>query len=242
MKLEHQFTAEGEVTLVFLNGFRMPMRSWDQVVAELPEGLGLLRYNRFGVGQSARASAPQDGDSVIQALRNLLIQLSARPPYILVAHSLGGLFANYYARVYSQEVAAVVFVESSHPEEIDEQKSFRPPQLLEWVNKAVKAIEMRFDRYRYSEDEMIDTTLLQLQQAGSFPEIPVAVLSGAKRMPFMPERAFGVHRKYQEKLLAISPLSKGYPCSQSGHFPQITEPVQVAEAIMETVRIAAGSA
>ncbi|MEY8732164.1 alpha/beta fold hydrolase [Peribacillus frigoritolerans] len=34
------------------------------------------------------------------------------PPFLLVGHSLGGLYANLYARLYPNEVAGLVFLES----------------------------------------------------------------------------------------------------------------------------------
>ncbi len=54
------------------------------------------------------AIEPQTGDVVVQTLHALLEDLGLCPPYVLVGHSLGGLFANLFARVYPDETAAVV--------------------------------------------------------------------------------------------------------------------------------------
>lgn len=71
--------------------------------------------------------------------------------------------------------------------------------------------------------------------AGPFPNVSIAVVSGAKKMPFVPEKAFEIHQQYQAKLLSLSPISTHYICHESGHFPQITEPKKVITAIRNTL-------
>jgi pimeloyl-ACP methyl ester carboxylesterase len=57
---------------------------------------------------------------VIEEIQGLLIVQKLNPPYLFVAHSLGGVFANLYARTYPDQVLGIVFVEASHPLEIAE--------------------------------------------------------------------------------------------------------------------------
>jgi pimeloyl-ACP methyl ester carboxylesterase len=48
---------------------------------------------------------------MIDELRSLLAQAGARPPYILVGHSFGGLLIRAFAALYPQEVAGLVLVD-----------------------------------------------------------------------------------------------------------------------------------
>lgn len=221
-------------TVILLNGFRMDMSNWQPVVPELAEHCQVLLYNRRGVGKSAKADIPQSGSVIIHELKCLLQKLDLKPPYILVGHSLGGLYANLFARSYPNEIAAVVFVDAAHPEEIIAQRQFNPPWLLFVFNTLLKRLEKCFDPFKYSEDECIDTTVEQVNSAGPFPAIPIAVVSGTKKMPFVPEASFLMHQDYQQALMQLSPISEYYLCSNSGHFPQVTDAEIVSQAVLET--------
>ena len=233
--LDHNRVGSGGANIVFLNGFRMHFKTWDQVYPALTSDNTVVLFNRRGVGESSKANEAQDGHTVIGEMRSLFSCLKLNPPYILVAHSLGGLFAILYACIYPTEVAGMVFVDSPHPAEVAEQKANDPPFVLSAINTSLKAIEKLFHKFKYSEDECIEETIGQIKHAGHFSDIPIAVVSGSKKMPFVPEKAFQIHQQYQDKLLRLSSKSKHYICQESGHFPQITEPTKVISAIKDTL-------
>lgn len=235
INLEYHLIDNGSTTIVFLNGFRMPFKSWDKVYPELISENSIILFNRRGVGESAKATEAQDGITIINEIRSFFSNLNLRPPYILVAHSFGGLLANLYSRIYPNEVSGVVFVDSPYPQEVIEQKKNTPPFILNTINEGVKSIEKLFDKYKYSEDEQIEETIAQISKAGGFPHIPIAVVSGTKKMPFVPQKAFQIHNKFQANLMELSSKSTQYLCDESGHFPQITEPDKVIIAIKNTI-------
>lgn len=228
---EHRLIGHGDINVIFLNGFRMHFNSWDKVYPDTAKESRVLLLNRAGVGLSPKARVPQTGSVVVSSLRDVAFQVGMKPPYVLVCHSLGGIFANLYARMFPSEVAAVVFVESPHPLEIVEQKKLKPPALLHAINSGVKTIEKLFDKYKFSEDECIYEAVHQLEVAGDFPNIPVSVVTGGKKMPMVPQRAFDLHMQFQTKLFELSSQSKHFMCEESGHFPQITESEVVTAAI-----------
>ena len=80
----------------------------------------MLAYDRLDTGGSDKSSSPQSGDKILSTLDGLLETLEIEPPYILVAHSLGGLYANLFARRNPERVSAVIMVEASHPSEIND--------------------------------------------------------------------------------------------------------------------------
>src|SRR5690606_9381332 len=53
------------------------------------------------------------GAATIEELRGLAAALGLAPPWILVAHSMGGLYANLHARLFPDEVAGVVLVDAT---------------------------------------------------------------------------------------------------------------------------------
>lgn len=97
---------------------------------------------------------------------------------------------------------------------------------------------LKRETIKYSEDEKIDETINQLNNARGFPQVPLVVVSGTKKMPFVPEKNFEVHLQFQKELAALSSNSKHYIAEGSGHFPQITEPEIVLAAIKDVVEFA----
>ena len=133
----------------------------------------------------------------------------------------------------------MILVEASHPEEIIAQRQFSPPAWLSWINNTVKSIEKIGNPYKYSEDDVIDESLIQIIHAGSFPEIPVCIISGTQKLPLVPVASFELHCKYQRELLQLSRLTEYHSLENSGHFPQLSEPETVAAIIsqwLETIK------
>src|SRR5205085_2666018 len=62
----------------------------------------------------------------VERLRKVLQKLNVPKPYILVGHSLGGLFVQYFARNFPTEVAGLVLVDSSTPNEPRINSPFKP--------------------------------------------------------------------------------------------------------------------
>src|SRR5689334_1450647 len=52
-------------------------------------------------------------DAVIDDLRALLLQASLPPPYVLVGHSMGGIYVRRFASRYPDDVAGLVLVDSA---------------------------------------------------------------------------------------------------------------------------------
>lgn len=235
-RFEHSVIGEGSPCVVFLNGFRMNYDTWDKVALDIATEHRVLLYNRLGVGASSKAETDQVGAVVMRDMNALFSKLNIQRPFLLVAHSFGGIFANLYARHYPDNVLGIVFVDATHPEEVAAMDALKAPTIFNTLNNGIKSIEKIFYSYKYSEAECIQQTVLDIQNAGVFPSIPIAVVSGVKNLPFALKKGYAVHMHYQQKLLNLSNASKHYLCSKSSHFPQLTEPKIVASAIRETLR------
>jgi pimeloyl-ACP methyl ester carboxylesterase len=74
-------------------------------------------YDRAGMGWSESGPEPRDARQISSELHTLLKGANTEGPFVLVGHSYGGLYARMYAARYPEEVAGVVLVDSSHPEQ-----------------------------------------------------------------------------------------------------------------------------
>lgn len=116
--------AKGAPVVVFENGARLTLDSWRLVVDAVSHDATVLAHNRAGYGQSDPIDGPRSGEAVVEELRALLAAKGLKPPYVLVGHSLGGLYMQWFARRYPQEVQALVLVDSVYPRIIKKPEDF----------------------------------------------------------------------------------------------------------------------
>jgi pimeloyl-ACP methyl ester carboxylesterase len=76
----------------------------------------VVRYDRAGIGYSELANMPRHPKTVARELHQLLELAGETPPYIMAGHSYGGHYIRIFTELYPDEVAAMVFLDSSHPE------------------------------------------------------------------------------------------------------------------------------
>ncbi len=116
--------ASGAPVVVFENGARMTLDTWTAVTDALSRDATLFTHNRAGYGQSEPAEGARSGEAVVEELRALLAAKGLKPPYVLVGHSLGGLYMQWFARRYPQEVQALVLVDAVYPRVIKKPGDF----------------------------------------------------------------------------------------------------------------------
>jgi len=85
---------------------------------ELAQTTRACSYSRAGILSSDPAEGPRDANAVAADLHHLLERAGARAPLVLVAHSLGGLFALRYTALFGPDVAGLVLVDTLHPDSI----------------------------------------------------------------------------------------------------------------------------
>jgi len=117
-QVEHVVAGHGTPAVVFENGLGGRLQWWAEVLPAVAQETTVFAYNRAGTGSSTEASTPRDGNTIIEELRRNLRDTGIAPPYVLVGHSLGGLYMQFYARRYPQEIAGLVLVDSTHPEQL----------------------------------------------------------------------------------------------------------------------------
>lgn len=108
-------SGSGRTVVVFENGLASKKEVWATVQTEIAKSYTVFGYDRPGQGASSSSHDPRIGSHIVEDLRALLKTQHLEPPYVLVGHSVGGLYMQLYARKYPQEVAGLVLVDSTHP-------------------------------------------------------------------------------------------------------------------------------
>ncbi len=164
--VEYLLAGEGAPVVVLLNGLGVPLQGWALVVAELARDTTVFAHNRLGLGASSAPRRPQTGTAIVDVLRATLAAAAVEPPFVVVGHALGGLYANLYARLYPQEIAGVVLLEATHPDDDLLERHFR--FLPRALTRALIATSVT-EQGRNAEQRHLAQTTREIAAAGPFP-------------------------------------------------------------------------
>ena len=118
--------------------------SWSLVHDKLGTKTRACAYDRAGLMWSDNRSATADLlGSIATDLHKTLEIANIQPPYILVGHSYGGSYITKYTELYPDSVSGLVFIDSTHPEQMALVKNISVPLLTaiqQWGNKALNPV------------------------------------------------------------------------------------------------------
>ena len=104
-------TGSASPTVVLDSGLSDPDIVWGLVQPKLSKDTRVCSYDRAGIGYSDSSKRPSSSENVVEDLRNLLRNAAVAPPYVLVGHSLGGLYVQMYALRHRSEVVGMVLID-----------------------------------------------------------------------------------------------------------------------------------
>jgi pimeloyl-ACP methyl ester carboxylesterase len=109
----------GSPIVVFESGLdTMGSLSWSAVHDAVAATTRACAYSRAGVMWSEPRPGKFAPEGEARDLHALLAAAGERPPYVMVGHSLGGPYIMNFTRLYPQDVAGLVFVDASHPDQV----------------------------------------------------------------------------------------------------------------------------
>ncbi len=117
-KLHVYCTGEGSPTVVLDAAADMMSSDWAWIQPEIAKHTRVCSYDRAGMGwsDSDPYAQPRDAKQVTIELHTLLANAGISGPYIMVGHSVAGLYARMYAAEYPEEVVGMVLVDPGHPD------------------------------------------------------------------------------------------------------------------------------
>jgi pimeloyl-ACP methyl ester carboxylesterase len=231
VELHHVVRLEGHGTrtVILEAGLGDTMEVWKDVQTRIAAGCTrTLAYNRAGYVGSDPAVGPRDSETIVAELRAELKRRNINPPYVLVGHSLGGLYMQYFARNYPKEVAGLLLVDSTHWHQgmvVD--NSANTP----YVGRTAVTLFMPWIMRR----EISDSAAAG-QQVHTSPEaegFPTIVLSSTRGPPGETSAARALSDGMQDEIAADFPGAEHVRVADSGHYIQRDHPEVVVGAARE---------
>jgi pimeloyl-ACP methyl ester carboxylesterase len=246
---------QGSPTVILISGGGIAGDAWDSPLGEQPtvlptiaETTRVCAHDRPGTTRAREEGGVSRSDPVAQPvtpsrsadeLHTLLDVAGEAGPFVLAAHSYGGIVARYYAHEFPSDVAGMVLVDSFSPE-LREAMTDQWPAWLEW-NATPEAILEEYPEY---EQVDFDNALDEIVANRSIEPMPLVVLTAdqpypAPTKPGLPPDIHLVKREAQDvsqrQLAQVVPGAEHITETNSGHDIMIENPRIVSDAILEVV-------
>lgn len=227
----------GQPVAVFQAGLGDVKGVWADVLQRLPPGTAVFAHDRPGYGGSGPlpAAARRDACSIARELRAVLQAAGQRPPYVLVGHSIGGLYQYAFARLYPDEVAGVLLVDPTHPDYWAHLQRELPgaASYVRGLRATVfgPAVSAEFD------DQALPACAAELQSRPATP-LPVRLLVRGNYGPWERGALETLLRRLQADWLALLPGATRREVEGAGHLIQQDRPDIVADELKALMQAA----
>ncbi|WP_339229807.1 alpha/beta hydrolase [Aeribacillus sp. FSL K6-2833] len=117
----HVYTkGDGENTIVLLSGLgtAAPVLDFDPLVNELAKNHKVVVVESFGYGWSNVTNKERTVENIVEGIRTAL-KSNIEGHYILMPHSISGIYSMYYANAYPDEVKAVIGIDFTLPQVLE---------------------------------------------------------------------------------------------------------------------------
>jgi pimeloyl-ACP methyl ester carboxylesterase len=227
----HQIRIEGSGarTIILASGLGDTLDVWKDIQPRIAAHCTrTVSYTRAGYLGSDPAMGTRDSATIVNELRAELDQRNIRPPYVLVGHSLGGLYMQYFARNYPSEVSGLLLVDSTHWDQnmVIDTRANRPYSSHREVTLFMPWIMRR---------ELADAVQagLQVRASPKAEDVRTIVLSSTLPPKGGPPDALLRAYQLQEEIAADFPGSQIVRVEGAGHYIQHDKPDIVINAARE---------
>jgi pimeloyl-ACP methyl ester carboxylesterase len=117
-RIQIECRGTGSPTVLFETGLDyFGALAWAKVFGPVAQFTRACAYSRAGIVWSEDKPGPHDGLGVVRDLHAALAAAGETGPFVLASLSLGGLYATLYTGLYGDQVAGLVYVDATHPDQ-----------------------------------------------------------------------------------------------------------------------------
>jgi pimeloyl-ACP methyl ester carboxylesterase len=257
-KMYLECRGSGSPTVILESGYRNNAEIWSTplepgmstVFQQVAKFTRVCAYDRPGtardanhLSRSTQVPMPRTARDLVSDLHALLRAGHIPGPYVIAAHSFGGIFARLYASTYPNEVVGMVLVDALS-EKV--RSGLTPEQWKLYVIILTKP-PSGFEKYKEIETLDVNASFDQIEKAATaqpLRAIPLFVLTQGQPFDLSPWQPLpadfpaALNRAWhtgQDALAALAPNAKHTIATKSSHYIQVQEPQLVVNAIKQVV-------
>ena len=240
-KLHVIVNGTGEPAVIFEGGLECSTKLYDKLRIPVSEFTRAVSYDHAGIGYSTRSPDQRTLPNYVNELCRLLRKEEIYPPYILVGHSIGGFIIRYFAHIYPNDVAGLVFIDMPPDDWFNYIRTTHSPEDLLMFNKIFDPdLTDTYKGVGKEELKMYEYNTALLEGIKIPHHIPVRMVTSIKYYSWTKEKGYHpedmiIWAEMQAEVLEGVPDSKQIITEKSGHFIQGSEPELVIDAIKELV-------
>ncbi|MTH55746.1 alpha/beta hydrolase [Bacillus mangrovi] len=112
---------DGKETFVLLSGLgtAAPAMDFEPLINELAKNNKVVVVEPFGYGWSDITPKERTVENIVEEIRIALKKSDIKGPYILMPHSISGIYSMYFANTYREEVKGIIGIDSTLPQALD---------------------------------------------------------------------------------------------------------------------------
>jgi pimeloyl-ACP methyl ester carboxylesterase len=204
---------------------------WNTVQEQVEKFARVCSYDRLGLGKSDKVTVSHTADEIVEDLHELLHAAPVPARYVMVGHSIGGIYVRKYAALFPTEVQGLVLLDSAHEEQFTRVSEIS----LEWAQR----IGSRFPTY--PEGLRAQGFLPRNERLAWRFDKPLIVIEHGE-MPKtadsdpMAKQSEAVFHVLQKDLVSRSKYGHLREARKSGHYIQRDQPELVIQAIKDVIR------
>jgi pimeloyl-ACP methyl ester carboxylesterase len=235
----------GTPTVILEAGLGGSADGWIKVMPEVEKFTRVCAYDRANEGKSDAALRRfthigdrtyielRNGEDVVRDLHTLLSNAHENGPYVIVGHSLGGLYSILYANAYPKQILGMVLEDSAHPDQLTQKARIQGVEAAKTDHDALMQNEEGAD---------IDAIFAEVNATHWHTDIPLYVLCrGRKAIPptgqaqTLTDQVDDGHRMLEQDFTHRSTNSEFLVAEKSGHFIHRDQPDLEVQAIHDVV-------
>jgi len=261
-KMYIECRGSGSPTVILESGYRNDAEIWSTplepgmstVFPQVAKFTRVCAYDRPGtfldanhLSRSNPVPMPRTARGLGSDLHPLLRAGHIPGPYVIAAHSFGGIFARLYASIYPNEVVGMVLVDALS-EKV--RSGLTPEQWKLYVNFGFTKPPPGLEKYKEIETLDVNASFDQIEKAAAaepLRRMPLVVLTQGQPFDLTPWQPLpadfpGALNKAwhagQNTLATLAPNAKHTVATKSSHYIQVQEPQLVIDAIKQVVEAA----
>lgn len=226
--LAYAKVGNGSPTIVFQSGLGDGKDTWSSIANPLARGSQVFAYDRPGYGDSKELAGSRDPCTIATELRTALHQAGVRPPFILVGHSLGGIYQYAFARMYPDDVLGMVLIDPTHPRHWEQIQAQSPT--LTATMKTLRLVSFSSTERREFDDQATCLDRFDLKQG--LP-MPVKVLFRTEYQRLEQGQLEKIVKDLQGDWKTITGSDQLLYIQGAGHYVHRDQPLQVISLISD---------